>query len=230
MHAFTKLSSNFNKPIQTVHHTRKVIKGTYLFQEETVGNELFVILSGKLQISKMVPDGREITIRMCQKGDLIGELSLFTRNGPYSVNAKVLEDGEVAVIYKSDLEKELEENNAFALEFMKWLLQQQRKANTKFRDLVLQGKKGALCSILIRLANSYGVKTEKSIVIDAALTNQEIANFCGTSREVINRLLSDLRKRGIISTEKGTITILDLDYLRDEIDCENCPIDICNVE
>lgn len=230
MHAFTKLSSNFNKPIQTVHHTRKIIKGTYLFQEETVGNELFVILSGKLQISKMVPDGREITIRMCQEGDLIGELTLFTRKGPYLVNAKVLEDGEVAVIYKSDLEKELEENNAIALEFMKWLLQQQRKANTKLRDLVLQGKKGALCSILIRLANSYGVKTEKGIVIDEALTNQEIANFCGTSREVINRLLSDLRKRGIISTEKGTITILDLDYLRDEINCENCPIDVCNVK
>lgn len=230
MHSSTKLSSEFNNLLKMVHHSRKIIKGTYLFQEETVGNELFIILSGKVQISKMVPDGREITIRMCQEGDLIGSVSLFKSEGSYSVNARVLEDGEVATIYKNELEKELGDNNALALEFIKWLLQQQRKANTKLRDLVLQGKKGALCSTLIRLANSYGVKTDKGIVIDASLTNQEIANFCGTSREVINRLLSDLRKRGIISTKKGTITVLKLDYLKDEIDCENCPIDICNVD
>jgi CRP/FNR family transcriptional regulator len=96
--------------------------------------------------------------------------------------------------------------------------------------LVLHGKKGALYSTLIRITNSYGVKTEKGILIDLPLTNQELANFCGTSREVVNRLLGDLRKLGIISIDKGSITIHDLDHLKNEIDCEECPTEICKID
>ena len=73
-------------------------------------------------------------------------------------------------------------------------------------------------------------KPADGIIINLPLTNQELANFCGTSREVVNRLLSDLRKNNAISVDKGIITIHDLNYLKTEIDCENCSIDICNIE
>ena len=70
------------------------------------------------------------------------------------------------------------------------------KNETRFRDLLLHGKKGALLSTLIRLTNTYGVKQKDgSILIDCALTNQELANFCATSREVVNRILNDLKKK-----------------------------------
>jgi CRP-like cAMP-binding protein len=81
----------------------------------------------------------------------------------------------------------------------------------------------------MRLAKSDGRKKKDRIVINANLTNQELANFCGTSREVVNRLLSELRKKNIISIDKGIITIFDIDYLKKENGCENCPIDICNI-
>ncbi|WP_245243500.1 helix-turn-helix domain-containing protein, partial [Mesobacillus selenatarsenatis] len=60
--------------------------------------------------------------------------------------------------------------------------------------------------------------------------NQELANFCGTSREVVNRLLSELRKSNIISIDKGFITVHALNVLKREIDCENCPVEVCNIE
>ncbi|MGG0719114.1 Crp/Fnr family transcriptional regulator [Robertmurraya massiliosenegalensis] len=230
MQAFTKISTELQSLLETVHHIRKMEKGTYLFQEGSKANELFVVITGKIQMSKMIPDGRELTLRMASEGDLIGELSLFCSAQAHMQNAKVIESGEVAVIYKSDLEKKLGEDHSIALEFMKWMSQEHRKAQTKFRDLVLHGKKGALYSTLIRLSNSYGVHSEDGIVIDTPMTNQELANFCGTSREVVNRLLSELRKVDIISIDKGIITIHDLDYIKLEIDCENCPIDICNIE
>ncbi|WP_162882473.1 helix-turn-helix domain-containing protein, partial [Serratia marcescens] len=72
--------------------------------------------------------------------------------------------------------------------------------------------------------------TEQGIVIKTPLTNQELANFCGTSREVVNRMLGDLRKNNVISIEKGIITIHRLAFLKAEIDCENCPLDTCNIE
>jgi CRP/FNR family transcriptional regulator len=216
--------------LESVHHTRKVEKGMFLFQEGTPADELFIVKSGIIQIGKIIPDGRELTLRMCSHGDFIGELNLFSPAPKYLLSGRVTESGEVAVIKKDVLEEKLSNDLVLSHEFMKWMSQQYRKTQAKFRDLVLHGKKGALYSTLIRMSNTHGIKTNKGILIELPLTNQELANFCGTSREVVNRLLSELRKNEIISIDKGTITINDLEYLKREIDCEDCPAVICRID
>lgn len=229
MITLSNISTGLSQILQSVHHIRQIERGTLLYQEGLEASELYIIQSGIIQVSKMVEDGRELTIRLCSAGDLVGELSLFQPSAKYMLNAKVIESGKVAVLIKEELERKLEVESGLALEFMKWLNLQHRKSQTKFRDLVLHGKKGALYSTLIRLANSYGLETPEGILINLPLTNQELANFCGTSREVVNRLLSDLRKQNALSVKKGIITIHDMEYLKTEINCENCPIDICNI-
>ena len=230
MQSIKEIPVKLTQLFDTVHHTKKIEKGTFLFQEGSAANELYIVQSGIIQISKIIPDGRELTLRMCSSGDFIGELDLFSPAAKYLLSARVAESGEVAVIMKDVLEEKLTHDNELSLEFMKWMSQQYRKTQTKFRDLVLHGKKGALYSTLIRITNSYGINTNQGILIELPLTNQELANFCGTSREVVNRLLSDLRKTGIISIDKGSITIHDLDYLKNEIDCEDCSTEICKID
>lgn len=78
----------------------KTSKGAYIFQEGMDAAELYIILSGKIQISKITADGRELTFRLCGENEIIGELTLFTSNPKYLLNALVLEAGEVAVIKK----------------------------------------------------------------------------------------------------------------------------------
>lgn len=230
MQSVKELPVTLSRLFDTVHHMRKIEKGSFLFQEGAKADELYIIQSGILQISKIIPDGRELTLRMCSKGDLVGELNLFSPSPKFLLSARVIESGEVAVIKKDVLEEKLSQDLSISFEFIQWMSQQYRKNQTKFRDLVLHGKKGALYSTLIRISNSYGMKTNKGILVELPLTNQELANFCGTSREVVNRLLSDLRKMEIISIDKGIITIHDLDYLKREIDCEECPVEICKVD
>jgi CRP-like cAMP-binding protein len=225
-----EVSNNLSQFLQFAHHVRKIEKGTFLYQEGLPATEVFIIQSGKVKISKIIPDGRELTLRLCSTGELIGELSMFCPSSKYTLNAKVIESGEVAVIYKDELERKLEVDSHLAFEFMKWESNQNQKMQTKFRDLILYGKKGAIYSTLIRLTNSYGKKTPTGIQIDLSLKNQELANFCGTSREVVNRTLSELRKNHVLSVDKGIITIHDLSYLKMEINCDNCPIEICNIE
>ena len=208
----------------------KSVKGTYLFQEGMEAEELYIVISGKVQISKITTDGRELSLRICGENDICGELTLFTDNPKYLLSAKVLEDGEVVAIRKDVLENEIFQDSTLALEFMKWMSDHFRKTQTKFRDLVLNGKRGALFSTLIRMSNSYGVQQKDGILIDLPLTNQELANFCGTSRESTNRILSELKKDNIISIKKGKISILNLQYLRNEIGCENCPAVYCSIE
>jgi CRP-like cAMP-binding protein len=75
------------------------------------------------------------------------------------------------------------------------------------------------------------VKVEYGILLDIHLTNQELAKFCAATRESVNRMLSDLKKKNVLDySPNGRIIILDLDSPREEIGCENCPIDICNID
>ncbi len=210
--------------------TIKTEKGQYLFQEGMDAEELFIIISGKIQISKITADGRELTLRIAGENDICGELTLFTNSPKYLLSALVVADGEVAVIKKDVIESAIFKDSALAFEFMKWMSDHFRKTQTKFRDLVLHGKKGALYSTLIRMTNSYGVQKEDGILINLTLTNQELGNFSGTSRESTNKLLNELKRKGIISINKGKITIHDLQFLRNEIACENCPITYCSIE
>lgn len=229
MQTITDLSTELTEMFQSIYLIKKMEKGTFLFQEDSLADELFIIQSGNVQVSKIIPDGRELTLRMCSPGDIISEVSLYNPSRRYMMTGKIVNSGEVAVINKQHLEGKLSNNHELALEFIKWMSIQQQKTQTKFRDLILNGKKGAMYSTLIRLANSYGEKTEDGLLLNINLTNQELANFCGTSREVVNRFLSELKKNQIISINKGQITIHDLHYLKREIDCENCPIEICNI-
>jgi CRP-like cAMP-binding protein len=205
-------------------------KGTYLFQEGMEAEELYLIVSGKVQISKITKDGRELALRICGENDICGELTLFTDSPKYLLSALILEDSDIFAIKKDVIEREIFQNPSLAFEFMKWMSDHFRKTQTKFRDLVLNGKKGALFSTLIRMTNSYGVQKQDGILIDLPLTNQELANFCGTSRESTNRILNDLKREEILSIKKGKIIIHNLDYLKTEIGCENCPAVFCSIE
>lgn len=158
-------------------------KHTYLFREGMDAEELYLIQSGLIEIGKLTSDGKDLTLRICQKHDIVGELTLFTEEPRYMLSAKVLEDGEVLVINKNKLEKELIQNGALTFEFMKWMSTHLRKIQSKIRDLLLHGKKGALYSTLIRLSNSYGVERSDGILINIVLTNQDLAKFCAAARK-----------------------------------------------
>ncbi|TDL89996.1 Crp/Fnr family transcriptional regulator [Vibrio vulnificus] len=224
------LSNRMQAILDNKQQIKHMEKGRYLFQESTPASDLYYIINGKVEVSKVVPDGRELTIRISSENDLVGETVLFSQNPKYMMNAKMMEDGTVAVISKEALEEKIASDSHLAVEMMTWLSAQNRKNQAKFRDMLLHGKKGAFYSTLIRLSNSYGTESEDGKVINLPFTNQELANFCGTSREVVNRMLAQLRKNNVISIKKGRITILDFDYLKQEIDCENCPIEICTID
>ncbi|WP_163972035.1 Crp/Fnr family transcriptional regulator [Oceanobacillus halotolerans] len=225
-----QISPELKKLFDSADTVKTIKKGANLFSEGQIADKLYIIRSGKIQVGKLSPDGRELALRICNRGDIVGELSLYSEDVKYILNAKAIEDSEVAIIHKTQLEESLLLNSGLAIEFMKLMNDFFRRDQTRFRDLVLHGKKGALFSTLIRLSNSYGKKQEDdSIYIDIALTNQELANFCGTSRESVNRMLNDLKRNDIISMIKGRIIIHDLDYLRTEINCENCPVVLCSI-
>lgn len=222
------ISKALKEVLLELGESKKIEKGTMLFSEGERVKELFIVKSGLIKVGKFSKEGREIALRLCSEGDFVGEISLYS-NLSYLLHAEVIEDSELLVIEKKQLENELLKESSLAIELIQHMNDMSRRDQMRIYDLISHGKRGALYSTLIRLSNSYGKIKEEGILIDLPLTNQEIANFCGKARESVNRSLSELRKNGIITIDKGYITIKNIDFLRKEINCENCPLVLCTI-
>lgn len=230
----TAATQKFTMEMDLHADIKKIVKSyprnSYLFREGDDVKGIYIIQSGKVQIGKVTPDGRELTLKICGPDQIVGEITVFSEAAKYMLDARAIEPVVCTKIAIEDLEEGLLKNPKLSAAFMKWMGIDQQKTQTKFRDLLLHGKKGALYSTLIRLSNSYGVRQPEGILIDLALTNQELANFCGMTREVVNRMLSELKKEQVISMVNGKMLIHDLSYLKTEINCENCPISFCKID
>lgn len=216
--------------LESIGTIQNMRENTYLFYQGKVAKKIYLIKSGIVRISMTSSQGTEMTLRVCQKNDIVGELTLYCDNPNYLLNAKIIEAGRVIAVSIDTLHEKLKSNHELAIEIMKWTNNHMRKYQMKMKDLLLNGKIGALYTTLIRLSNSYGLKKANGILIDHVLTDQNLANFCGATREYVNRMLRDLRKKDVVCvTDDGKIFIKDLDYLKRKGHCEDCPIEICNI-
>lgn len=215
----------FNKP----DHVLELSKDQYLFRQGDAVTDLYLIQSGQVLVTKTTPDGRELSLRFLGPGDLIGEVLITDATTQYLVDAKITEQATLAVFRQDKLKQDLKQDADALLDLLNYTQLMYRKDQTKFRDLVLHGKKGALYSTLIRLSNSYGQTESDGIHLTKSFTHQELANFCATSRESVNRLLSDLKKQAVISEQSQRLIIHDLDYLKQAINCDQCPVVLCTI-
>ncbi|MWV45079.1 helix-turn-helix domain-containing protein [Paenibacillus sp. HJL G12] len=207
---------------------RIVPEGSHLFWEGDVSDKLFYVKRGRIKLTKSTDEGKELILYMYQSGDMVGQADPFF-SSKHSFTAEVLEESEIGVIDTKDLEVLICQHCDFAIDFMKWMGIHHRLTQTKFRDLMMYGKPGALCSTLIRLGNTYGEKHGDTILIHKKITHTDLSNMIGATRESVNRMLSDLRKKDAVEYENGMIVIKDLEMLQDICHCEMCPNEICRI-
>ena len=208
-------------------------KGDFLFREGDKAEYFYVVVKGRMSIKKFEASGHIFALRLVGPNNVIGEVPLYEENTrTYVFNAIAREDCSVYCIRYDVLE------GAIA-KAIHWLLQWWK--STLYICVVNRQNTGTcyftarrehsilLCCVL---ANSYGVKREDGIFIDIALTNQELAEFAATSRESLNRMLSELRKLGYVAYDKHHLVICDFDALIGLLDLEVDGIDpnISNIE
>lgn len=218
---------NFNR-LLVMMKDKLYPSGSHLFWEGDVADKLFFIKRGRIKLTKSTDEGKELILYMYQSGDLVGQADPFF-GSKYSFTAEVIEDSEIGIIEQRDLEIIICQHADFAIDFMKWMGIHHRLTQTKFRDLMMYGKPGALCSTLIRLSNSYGEKQGNTIRINKKITHTDLSNMIGATRESVNRMLSDLRRKDALEYENGLIIIKDLVMLQDICHCELCPHQICRI-
>ncbi|MBU8908317.1 Crp/Fnr family transcriptional regulator [Desertibacillus haloalkaliphilus] len=225
---FSELSEENQKTLLNIGTDMTVANGTTLFYEGDEPNYVYLIRSGKVSLSKMTADGKEFSIHLKQKDELVGEVGLFNEMS-ISVTAIVVEEAELVRFERDRLEDLFRENGEIAVAFMKWFARHTQSTQAKFRDLLLSGKKGGFYSTLIRFSNSYGVEHAKGTLINVRLTNQDLASFISTSRESINRMLNELKRLDVVEMDNGFIIVKKIEFLKEYLDCGDCPIEICTI-
>ncbi|MGO0063018.1 Crp/Fnr family transcriptional regulator [Brevibacillus fluminis] len=225
-----QVTPDFVKSLETLAIRKTYTPDATLFMDGEKATQLFLIASGQIKLTKTTNDGKELTLQIFGAGELVGVSGLFEQELTYTSTGTMLLAGEVWIIPRQGLEKMLIKNGQFCVEFLRWMGLMNRRMQSKFRDLLLNGKIGAFYSTLIRMTNTYGKPHPNGILIDLSLTNRDLAQFLGLTRESVNRMLSDLKKQGVVDLlPHGHILIKNLAFLKEAIFCDDCPPDFCQM-
>jgi CRP-like cAMP-binding protein len=194
------------------HKTSLVIKkGENLMTEGSTINGLYCIKDGKGKLTKLNTNGKEQIIKFVKSGDILGQRSILSEE-LVGLNAIALEDMHVCFIPKGDILDTIRENNNFSLQLMRNISHQLNEANTSISQMAQKPVKDRLAETLLQLETIFGVDNEDCI--DIILTREEIANTIGTATESAIRLLSNLKKDGVIDLIGKKIRIINKNSLK----------------
>ncbi len=194
------------------HKTSLIIKkGENLMTEGNSINGLYCIRDGKAKLTKLNTNGKEQIIKFVKAGDILGHRSILSEE-LVGLNAVALEDMHVCFIPKGDILDTIRENNNFSLHMMRNISHQLNEANTSISQMAQKPVKDRLAETLLHLEEMFGVDNEGCI--DVGLTREEIANTIGTATESAIRLLSNLKKDGVIDLIGKKIKIVNKNTLK----------------
>ncbi|PVU82557.1 Crp/Fnr family transcriptional regulator [Cellulomonas sp. WB94] len=187
-------------------------RGDVLFHEGDPGDRLFVIRSGKIKLGRRSSDGRENLLSIQGPGEMFGELSLFDP-GPRTATATVVADAELVELAHVELVAWLEQHPTVAKHLLKALAHRLRRTNEALADLVFSDVPGRVAKALLDLATRFGEPTDEGVRVAHDLTQEELAQLVGASRETVNKALADFAARGWVRREGRAVVLLDADRL-----------------
>lgn len=188
-------------------------RGEVLFHEGDEGDRVYVVISGKIKLGRTAPDGRENLLALLGPGQMFGELSLFDP-GPRSATVTAVTETTLLGLGHTDLLPWLTGRPEVARGLLLQLASRLRRSNDTLADLVFSDVPGRVAKALLDLSTRFGVPSEEGVRVVHDLTQEELAQLVGASRETVNKALADFVARGWLRLEQRSVVILDVERLR----------------
>ena len=187
-------------------------KGAVLFHEGEPGDHMYVIVEGKVKLGQTSGDGRESLLGVLGPGEMFGELSLFDP-GLRTSTATALTDANVLGLGHDQLKPWLSGRPEVAAALLMALARRLRRTNEAMADLVFSDVPGRVAKALLELGSKFGEETSIGLLVSHDLTQEELAQLVGASRETVNKALADFSQRGWIRIEQRQVTLIDVPRL-----------------
>jgi CRP/FNR family cyclic AMP-dependent transcriptional regulator len=195
------ISDAFVRELATLGRVRSYPKNTVIITEGDSSDSLFVVLSGKVKAFVSDAEGHELILDTQGPGDYVGEMALDGK--PRSASVVTLEPTTFSVVQREPLRDAIRHNPDFALEMLSKVIERARDATDNVKNLALLDVYGRVARLLLNMA----VEVDGKLRIPDKITQQEIAERVGASRDMVSRIFRDLTVGGYISVENRFITI-----------------------
>ena len=204
---FAELDDTAIASLARLSQKRRCAKDSPVFFENEQGDFFFMILEGRIKVTILGDDGREVILSMLSPGDFFGEMALLD-NEPRSATAIAVEDTELLSLHRTDFQAVIADNRDIMSALIRILSARLRRANHQISTLALLDVYGRVARVLIDMAREEGRRLRDGRIAFRRATHQEIANRIGTTRETVTRMLKDLERQGHIRVE-GREMIVD---------------------
>jgi CRP-like cAMP-binding protein len=186
----------------------KVPAGRTIFQKGDPGDSLAVVVSGRVRIGTVTPEGREAVLNFVEPGQTFGEMAILDGK-PRSADATALEPCELFCLKRRDVLAFLEQHPEVALRVVGVLCQRLRRTTEMVEDAALRAMAPRIARALLRLAADHGRPVADGVRIELELSQRELGAYCGLARENVNRQLSLWREAGLVRQEGRRLVLRD---------------------
>jgi len=189
-------------------------RGHTVFAEGEPGDRLYIIISGKVKLGRRASDGRQNILAVMGPSDMFGELSVFDP-GPRTSSATTITKVHAMSMDRDALEAWITDRPEIAEQLLRVLARRLRRTNDNLADLIFTDVPGRIAKQLLLLAKRFGTQEDGGVLhVKHDLTQEEIAQLVGASRETVNKALVDFSQRGWIRWNGKSVMISDPNRLR----------------
>jgi CRP/FNR family cyclic AMP-dependent transcriptional regulator len=210
---FTALDEEAARALRRSMTEVSLSRGQVVFREGDPGDQLYVVAEGKIKLGRSSADGRENLLAIIGPGEMFGELSLFDP-GPRTATATAVTDARVLALSHPDLRPWLTGRPEVALSLLRQVARRLRRTNEVLGDLVFSDVPGRVAKALLDLSKRFGIQSEEGVHVSHDLTQEELAQLVGASRETVNKALADFASRGWLRLEARAVVLLDTERLQ----------------
>ncbi len=203
---FSDLTDSDIEALARLCTRRHYPKDTVVFFENEEGDFFFMIIEGRIKVTILGDDGREIILTVLGPGDFFGEMALLDYE-PRSATAIAADETELLCLHRTDLQGVLTDNRAILTSFIKVLTGRLRKANQQISTLALLDVYGRVARVILEMAKDEGRRLKDGRIAFRRATHQEIANRIGTTRETVTRMLKEIERQGLIEIDGREIVL-----------------------
>ena len=191
---------------------RRFPAGSTLMYAGQAGTEVMSLVSGRVKVTYVTEDGREVILDFRGPGELLGEMAVIDGN-PRSSTVAAVEAVEVHAISATDFRALVASRPTLANQLLQNTLRRFRDSDRKLIEFGASHTIGRVAARLVELVARFGTSTPGGHVIDLPISQEELAGWTGSSREAVAKALHALRDERLITTERRRITVLDLERL-----------------
>jgi CRP-like cAMP-binding protein len=197
--------------------TRRLAADQPLFHKGDPGGELFGVLTGRLRVRGLAPDGRSAVFSYLDPGAVFGEISLVDEK-PRSASIDAAAPSEVLVLHRSHFAALVRQHPQIAINLARLLATRLRRISDQTEDALLLAIPARLARRILGLSETYGKAAGSGVQLAIRLPQHELGELIGATRESVNKLLRRWSEQEIIRLEQGVLTVLDPAALRDLAD------------